>query len=123
MACNVFEEDPFGGALSDDARDVWPKVAGIIGTGPLSGRAEWLAGISGEDNVKGAAEDPGIETAQVVPDWCRGEISRALGRDEDVSGVSLPLDQGPGVIAGLGEHDAQIQASAACAEGQSMPGT
>jgi hypothetical protein len=27
------------------------------------------------------------------------------------------------VIAGLGEHEAQIKASAACAEGQSVPGT
>jgi hypothetical protein len=27
------------------------------------------------------------------------------------------------VIAGFRQHDAQIQASAACAEGQSVPGT
>jgi hypothetical protein len=27
------------------------------------------------------------------------------------------------VIAGLSEHEAQIKASAACAEGQSVPGT
>jgi hypothetical protein len=27
------------------------------------------------------------------------------------------------VIAGLGEHEAKIKASAACAEGQSVPGT
>jgi hypothetical protein len=27
------------------------------------------------------------------------------------------------VETGLGKHDAQIQASAACAEGQSVPGT
>jgi hypothetical protein len=27
------------------------------------------------------------------------------------------------VIAGFGKHEAQIKASAACAEGQSMPGT
>jgi hypothetical protein len=27
------------------------------------------------------------------------------------------------VISGFGQHEAQIKASAACAEGQSMPGT
>jgi hypothetical protein len=27
------------------------------------------------------------------------------------------------VISGFGEHEAQIKASAACAEGQSVPGT
>jgi hypothetical protein len=95
----------------------------IIGTAALSGRAEGLAGVSGEDDVKGAVEGPGIETAQIIPDWRWGEIPCALGGDEDGTGPVLPFDEGPGVISGFGEHDAQIQASAACAEGQSVPGT
>ena len=123
MAGDVFEEDPLWAALGDDAGDVRPEVAGIIGTGTLSGRAEGLARISGEDNVEGLAEDPRIETAQIVPDWRWSEVSRALGGDEDCSGPILPLDESPGMIAGFGQHDAQIKASAACAEGQSVPGT
>jgi hypothetical protein len=71
---DVFEEDPFGAAFPDDAGDVGPEVAGIVGTTALSGRAEGLAGISGEDDVEGAAEGPGIEAAQIVPDRGRGEI-------------------------------------------------
>jgi hypothetical protein len=114
---NVFEKHPLGAALPDDARNVGPEVARIVGPAALSGGAEGLAGISGEDDVEGTAEGSGIETAQVIPDWCRGEISRALGRDEDCAGPIFPLDKGAGVIAGFGEHDAQIQASAACAEG------
>ena len=51
------------------------------------------------------------------------KIKRALGRDEDCAGPVLPLDESAGVIAGFGEHEAQIKASAACAEGQSVPGT
>ena len=120
---DVFKEDPLWRALPDDAGDLWPEMARVIGTIALSGRAERLAGISGEDNVKGAAEDPGIETAQIVPDWGRGQIPCALGGDEDSAGPVLPLDEGAGVISGFGQHDAHIQASAACAEGQSVPGT
>ena len=120
---DVFEEDPFGAAFPDDAGDVGPEVAGIVGTAALSGGAEGLAGISGEDDVEGAAEGPGIEAAQIIPDWGRGEIPCALGGDEDRAGPVLPLDEGAGVKAGFGEHEAQIQASAACAEGQSVPGT
>ena len=123
MTGDVFEEGPLGATFGDDARDVWPEVTGIVGPAALSGRAEGLAGISGEDDVERAAEGPGIEAAQVGPDWRRGEISGALGCDEDASGPTLPLDKGAGVIAGLGEHEAQIKASAACAEGQSVPGT
>ena len=91
---DVFEEDPFRAALADDPRDVGPEVAGIIGPAALSSRAEGLAGIA-----------------------C------ALGCDEDRPWPVLPFDEGAGVIAGFGEHEAQIKASAACTEGQSVPGT
>ena len=120
---DVFEKDPFRGALSDNPGDVWPKVAGIVGATALSGGAEGLAGISCKDDVEGAEERPGIEYAQIVPNWGRGEIPCALGGDEDGAGPALPFDESARVEAGFGEHEAQIQASAACAEGQSVPGT
>ena len=120
---DVFEEDPFRAALADDPRDVGPEMAGIVGPATLSGRAEGLAGIACEDGVECAAEGPGIEAAQVGPDRGRGEVARALGGDEDRPWPVLPFDEGAGVIAGFGEHEAQIKASAACAEGQSVPGT
>ena len=123
MPGDVFEEDPFGAAFANDAGDIRPEVAGIVGAAALSRRAEGLAGVSGEDDVEGAAERPGIKAAQVGPDRGRCEISRALGGNEDGAGPVLPFDEGAGVIAGFGEHEAQIKASAACAEGQSVPGT
>ena len=83
MPGDVFEEDPFGGTLPDDAGDFRPKVARVSGPTTLSGRAERLAGITGEDDVEGTAEGLGIETAQIIPDRCRGEIACALGGDED----------------------------------------
>ncbi|UYP67440.1 hypothetical protein OIU14_13275 [Thalassobacter stenotrophicus] len=123
VAGDVFEEHPSGAALSDDAGDVWLEVAGIIGPAALPGRTERLAGISGEEGVEGSAEGAGIEAAQVVPDGRGRKIPCALGGDEDGAGPVLPLDKGTGVISGLGEHEAQIQTSAACAEGQAVPGT
>ena len=123
MAGHVFEEHPFGAAFVDDARDFGPEMAGIVGAAALSSGAERLARISGEDGIKRPAEGPGIEAAQVGPDWRRGEVPRGLGGDEDGAGPVFPFDKGAGVIAGFGQHDAQIKASAACAEGQSVPGT
>jgi hypothetical protein len=120
---DVFEEDPLGVALVDDACDLWPEMPGVVGATALSGRAEGLAGISGEGDVEGAAKGTGIEAAKIIPDWGRCEIPCALGGDEDRSWPVLPLDEGAGVIPGFGEHEAHIKASAACAEGQSMPGT
>ena len=123
MTGDVLEEDPFRTAFTDDAGDFGPEVTGIVSATAFPGRAEGLAGIACEDSIEGAAEGPGIEAAQVGPDWGRGEVACALGRDEDRARPVLPFDEGAGVIAGLGEHEAQIKASAASAEGQSVPGT
>ena len=120
---DVFEEDPFGAELKDDAGDVGPEMPRIVSATAFSGRAEGLARVSGEDDVEGAAEGAGVEAAQVGPDRGQGEVSGALGGDEDGPWPVLPFDEGAGVIAGFGEHEAQIKASAACAEGQSVPGT
>lgn len=123
MTCDVFEEDPFGAAFGDDSGDLGPEMPGIGRAATLSGGAEGLAGISREDDVEGAAKGAGIETAQIVPDRGRGEIPGALRCDEHRSWPVLPFDKGAGVISGLGEHEAHIQASATCAERQSVPGT
>lgn len=120
---DVFEKNPFGAALADDAGDVGPEVAGVIRTAALSRRAEGLAGISREDDAEGTAEGPGIEAAQIGPDRGRGEVARLLGCDEHGPWPILPFDEAPGVIFGFGEHEAHIQASAARAEGESVPGT
>ncbi len=120
---HVFEEHPLRATFADDAGDLGPEVAGIVGATALSSGAEGLTGIPGQHRVESAAEGAGIEAAQIVPDWRRSEIPSGLGRDEHSPGPVLPFHKGAGVITGLGQHDAQIKASAACAEGQPVPGT
>jgi hypothetical protein len=88
-------------------------VAGIIGSTAFASRAEGLAGVSGQHSVEGTAEGAGIEGSQIIPDRGGDEISCALGGNEDSSGPVLPFDKGAGVKTGLGEHEAQIKASAA----------
>lgn len=119
----VFEENPFGAAFPDDSGNVRPEVPGVVGTAALSSGTERLAGVTGKDDVEGTAEGSGIKAAQIVPNWGRGEIPSALGGDEDGARPLFPLDKAPGVETGFGKHEAQIKASAACAEGQSVPGT
>ena len=120
---DIFEEYPLRGAFPDDAGDLGPEVAGIVCTAAFASGAERLAGISCEDDVEGTAEGLGIEAAEIIPDRGRGEVPSALGGDDDGAWPFLPFDKGAGVIAGFGQHEAQIKASAACAEGQSVPGT
>jgi hypothetical protein len=119
---DVFEEDPFRAAFPDDAGDLGPEVARVVGATALACCTKRLTGISGEDHVERPAEYPGIECPQIIPDRGWREIACALGGDEDGAGPVLPLDKCPGMKSGFSEHDAQIQASAACAEGQSVLG-
>ena len=120
---DVFEKDPFWAAFVDDTGDVWPEVPRVVGATTFARGTERLAGVTGKDDVEGTAEGSGIKAAQIVPDRGRVEIPCALGGDEDGARPVLPLNEGAGVISGFGEHDAQIQASTASAEGQSVPGT
>jgi hypothetical protein len=123
VTVHVFEKGPLGAAFPDDTGDVGPEVPGIVCTAALASGAEGLAGVSGEDDVEGASKGPGIEAAEVIPDRGRREIPCALGGDEGRAWPVFPFDKGTGVISRFCEHEAQIKASAACAEGQSVPGT
>jgi hypothetical protein len=118
----VFEEDPCGGTFPDDAGDLEPEVAGVIGPLPLSGGAERLAWVSGDDGVDGTSEGLSVECGEVVPYGRGGEVSGLLGSDENGSGVFLPLDKASRVEAWLGKHEAHIKSSTSCAEGESIPG-
>jgi hypothetical protein len=122
VAGDVFEKNPFGATLGNDPGDVGPEVPRIVGPTAFSSGAEGLAGVSGEDGVKGPEKGAGVEGSQIVPDRGWGEIPGALGGNEHSAWPVLPLDKGASVVSGLGEHEAQIKASAACAERHSVPG-
>ena len=80
MPCDVFEEDPFWGTFSDNPGDRGPEVPRITGAAAFASGAEWLAGISGEDDVEGVAKGAGIEAAKIIPDRGWGEIPGAVRR-------------------------------------------
>lgn len=115
MAGDVFEKDPLEPVveLSGDAGDMGPEVPRIIGAAALACGAERLAGVSGEQCVDGACKGSGVKCGEVAPDRGGGEVSGALGGDERAPGVFIPLDETSAVEAGLGEHEAQIEAAAA----------
>ena len=123
MPGDVFEEDPCGADFADDTGNVRPEVALVIFAAPLSCLAERLTGVSGKDGVDRPAEGSSVEGGEVVPNRGWREVSGALRCDDDRPGVFLPLDIASSVKSGLCEHEAHIQASAACAEGQSVCGT
>lgn len=70
VSIDVFEEDPRCPAFTNNAKDIWPKVSGVIVPPPVErvGRTEGLAGISGNDSIHFAAPRASVEGSQVGPD-------------------------------------------------------
>lgn len=98
MPGDVFEEDPFeaGAKLAGASGDLGPQVPLVVLTEPLAGGAEWLAGVSRKQGVDAACPWPGVEGAQIVPDWGRGEVSGTLAGDDAVSGVFFNFNPASG---------------------------
>jgi len=119
---DVFEEDPFRFDLADDAGNVWPQVPIVVGSAPLSGVTEWLAGVACEDGVESPSERSPVEGGDVIPYRGWSEVSCPLGGDDGLSGILFPFDKTAGVESRLGEHEAHIEAATTCAEGESVSG-
>ena len=123
MPGDVFEEHPFRFDFPDDPGNVGPQMALVVVASPLPGMAEWLARVSGKDGVECATEWPSVECGEVIPDSGGREVSGALGGDEALPGVFLPLDKAASVETRLGEYEAEVKPASARAEGQSVSGT
>jgi hypothetical protein len=124
MPGNILEKAPSeaGAELFDNSLDIGPKVPFVVFAFSLSSLRERLAWVSGEKCVEGSGKGSCVKCGDVVPDWGRGEVSGALGVCEDLARELFPLDKASGVKLWLCEHEAQIKASASCAEGQSVSG-
>lgn len=123
MPGDVFEKDPCGLDFTDDPGDVGPQVPLVVFPFALSCMAERLAGVSGEDGVDRPPERCPVEGSNVIPDRGRGKVLGSLRSDDDLAGIFLPLDEASRVESWLCEHEAKIQSTAACAEGESVSGT
>jgi hypothetical protein len=109
MAEHVFEEDPAGSALADDAGDVGPQMARVGLALALARRGEWLARISRREDVDAATPGPAVECADVAPD--RGVMERAVPhpRREDALRECVPLDIGERAVGWLRDGEAELE--------------
>lgn len=122
MAGDVLKEDPSGPALFDDAGNVGPEVALVVGAAALSGLTEWLAGIACQNGVHDAAPGSGVEGGNVAPDRRGVQVSGSLCSHKSGARVGLPFDIGGGGKARLGKAKAHVKSAAARTEGEAEGG-
>ncbi|KGJ14286.1 hypothetical protein IX54_07565 [Paracoccus sanguinis] len=118
MMGDIFEEDEGRLNLVDDAGDMGPEVAGIVGAPALARHAERLARISGSDDIHRAAPWAAVEAGNVVPERrvIQGRVFHP--RHDNGRGEGVPLDVTHSSISGAGNGKPEIEATGTSTEGQ-----
>jgi hypothetical protein len=92
MMGDVLQEHERRLALADDARDVRPEMARVVGAPPPSGDRERLARIARKHDVHRATPRAAVEGGKVVPDRSRIQGRVFHPGHEDGRGIGFPLD-------------------------------
>jgi len=116
MMGDVLEEDKGRLDLADDAGDMRPEVAWVVGTPALARDGERLARIARSDDVHRAAPRAAIEGGNIVPDnsLIQGRVFHP--RHESGCGVGFPFDMAHSTISGDGEDEPEVEPARAGAE-------
>jgi len=118
MMGDIFEEDEGRLDLADDAGDMRPEVAWIVGTPALARDRERLARIARSDDVHRAAPRATVEGGNIVPDnsLIHGRVFHP--RHESGCGVGFPFDMAHSTILGTSDGEPEVEPACAGAEGE-----
>ena len=118
MMGDILEEDEGRFDLADDAGDMRPEVARVVGTAALSRNGERLARIARSDDVHRAAPRAAVEGSNVVPDnsLIQGRVFHP--RHESGCGEGFPFDMAHSTISGDGDGESEVETARAGAEGK-----
>jgi len=113
MMGDILEEHERRLDLADDAGDMGPEVARVIGAPALSRDRERLARISRSDDVHRVAPWSAIEGSNVVPDnsLIQGRVFHP--RHESGCGEGFPFDMAHSSICRDGDGEPEVDAACA----------
>ena len=116
MMGDILEEDEGRFDLADDAGDMRPEVARIVGTPALARDGERLARIARSDDVHRAAPRAAVEGGNVVPDRrvIQGRVFHP--RHKSGCGVGFPFDMAHSTISAQGDGESEVDATGTGAE-------
>ena len=116
MMGDILEENEGRFDLDDDAGDMGPEVAWILGTEPSACDGERLARIARSDDVHRAAPRAAVEGSNIVPDnsLIQGRVFHP--RHESGCGEGFPFDMAHSTISGDGDAKPEVEAASAGAE-------
>lgn len=116
MMGDILEEDERRLDLTNDAGDMRPEVARVVGTPAFARDGERLARIARSDDVHRAAPRAAVEAGNVVPDRCRIQGRLFHPCHENGRGVGFPFDMAHSSISGHGDGEPEVEPAGAGAE-------
>jgi hypothetical protein len=118
MMGDILEEDEGWLDLVDDAGDMGPEVARVIGTPAFARDGERLARIARSDDVHRAAPRSAVEGGNIVPDnsLIQGRVFHP--RHESGCGEGFPFDMAHSTISRDGDGKPEVEPARARAEGE-----
>ncbi len=117
MMGDILEEHEGRFDFADDAGDMRPEVARVVGTAALTRDRERLARIARSDDVHRAAPRAAVEGGNVVPDnsLIHGRVFHP--RHESGCGIGFPFDMAHSTITGDGDGETKVESACAGAQG------
>ena len=118
MMGDILEEDEGRFDLADDAGDMRPEVARVVGAPAFARDGERLARIARSDDVHRAAPRAAVEGGNIVPDnsLIQGRVFHP--RHESGCGEGFPFDMAHSTISGDGDGKPEIEPARTGAEGE-----
>ena len=118
MMGDILEEDEGRLDLVDDAGDMRPEVARVVGTPAFASDRERLARIARSDDIHRAAPRAAVESGNIVPDRraIQGRVFHP--RHENGRGEGVPFDVTHSTISGDAEDQPEIEPACAGTEGE-----
>jgi hypothetical protein len=109
MMGDILEEHEGRLAFTDDARDMRPEVARVLGAEPFARDRKWLARVPGREDIHHAAPRSAVEGSNVVPDnrLIQGRVFHP--RHESGCGVGLPFDIAQSSISRDGDGEPEVE--------------
>jgi len=109
MMGDILKEDEGRLAFTDDARDMRPEVARVLGAEPFACDGKRLARVASADDVHRAAPWTAVEGSNIVPDnsLIQGRVFHP--RHESGCGVGLPFDIAQSSISRDGDGEPEVE--------------
>ena len=109
MVGDVLEKAPLRFTLPDNAGNVWPQVAGIIGSAFFPRDAKRLTGVSGSDAINFATPWLAVEGSYIRPDRRRIQPSCFHMRNKEAGDIGFPLNSTNQRCCWFGKFEAKLK--------------